>query len=265
MTSAEEQYAALARSGDARTPLGATAAYDEPGPQPVGFDIVARRGERVGDPPPCFYGSPAIANAVANRLALVRVLLGEFDPVQAHGLVRILSRAPGVCVLATGLATGGLEDASAGNRAEVAIVNEAVRPLRAQSSQVGVVVLARKPARCYGMVMLEAGVSCLADSTTEADLLAAVRLSAAGGCLLVCEDGYRLERRDSDREAILSDRESQVLASVSMGLSPKSIAESLGISAVTVRTHTSSLVRKLHARSRSELVGAPVPWIKARI
>jgi hypothetical protein len=117
MTSAEEQHAALARFDDPGTPLGAIVVYDEPEPQAVELDLVARRGERMRDPPPCFYGSPA----------------------------------SGVCVLATGLATAGLEDALAGNRAGVVIVNEAVRPFRELSSQVGVVVLARKPARCYGM------------------------------------------------------------------------------------------------------------------
>lgn len=206
-----------------------------------------------------------VANGVVHGLDLVEVVLGHFDPLQAHGLAQILSQTTGVCVLATGLATAELEDAMAGNQARVAIVNEAVRAPRVLSPRVGIVVLARRPARCYGMVLLEAGVSCLADCTTEADLLAAVKLSATGGCLLVCEDGYRLERRDSSREAILSERERQVLVGVSKGHSPKSIAASLGISAVTVRTHTSSLVRKLHARSRSELVGAPVSWIKARI
>jgi DNA-binding NarL/FixJ family response regulator len=206
-----------------------------------------------------------LANAVVNGLDLFEVVLGDFDPVQAHGLAQILSQAPGVRVIETGLATAELEDAMVGNRARVAIVNEVVRSPRVLSSQVGIIVLARRPARCYGMVLLEAGVSCLADSTTEADLLAAVKLSATGGCLLVCEEGYRLERRDSAREAILSERERQVLAGVSKGQSTKSIAASLGISAVTVRTHTSSLVRKLHARSRSELVGVPVSSIKARI
>jgi DNA-binding NarL/FixJ family response regulator len=194
---------------------------------------------------------------------ITEVVLGHFDPVQAHGLAQILSQAPGVSILEAGLAIAELEDAIASNRAGAAIVNEAVLPPRPLSRHAGIVVLARNPVRSNGMVLLEAGVSCLADSTTEADLLAAVNLSAAGGCLLVCGDGYRLERRDCAREAILSKREIQVLARVSKGHASKSIAASLGISAVTVRTHTSSLVRKLHARSRSDLIGAPVHWLRA--
>src|ERR1700683_1526173 len=230
-----------------------------PGDQPALSLIRVNPGLTRRDP------AVDVANTVVNGLDLVRVVLGHFDPVQAHGLAQILSQTPGVCALTTGLVTADLEDAMAGNRARVAIINEAVRPPRVLSSHVGIIVLARKPARCCGMVLLEAGVSCLADSTTEEDLLAAVKLSSTGGCLLVCEGGYRLERRDSNREAILSERERQVLAGVSKGQSPKSIAASLGISAVTVRTHTSSLVRKLHARSRNDLVGAPVSWLKARV
>jgi DNA-binding NarL/FixJ family response regulator len=63
----------------------------------------------------------------------------------------------------------------------------------------------------------------------------------------------------------LSAREAEVLQALRAGRSTADIAGALGLSAVTVRRHVSSLRRKLGARDRSDLAaltpgpGAPPP------
>lgn len=59
--------------------------------------------------------------------------------------------------------------------------------------------------------------------------------------------------RDADPTAELSEREREVLTHVAAGHSNKAIAQALYLSPNTVKTHVSSLLRKLNARSRAQL------------
>lgn len=52
----------------------------------------------------------------------------------------------------------------------------------------------------------------------------------------------------------LSERERQVLALVARGLNNTEIAEALGLSPLTAKTHVSRIMGKLGARDRAQLV-----------
>lgn len=52
----------------------------------------------------------------------------------------------------------------------------------------------------------------------------------------------------------LSDRERQVLALVARGMNNAEIAETLGLSPLTAKTHVSRIMGKLGARDRAQLV-----------
>lgn len=52
----------------------------------------------------------------------------------------------------------------------------------------------------------------------------------------------------------LTDREQEVMALLTMGLTTKQVAHRLGLSATTVRRHISSAVRKLDARDRTAAI-----------
>jgi FixJ family two-component response regulator len=60
----------------------------------------------------------------------------------------------------------------------------------------------------------------------------------------------------SDRHAMLTARERQVLREVARGRLNKQIAYDLGISEVTVKLHRSSVMRKMEARTIGELIRA---------
>jgi DNA-binding NarL/FixJ family response regulator len=104
----------------------------------------------------------------------------------------------------------------------------------------------------------------LLKDTPPADLLAAIRVVAAGDALLAPGITRRLiaefaRRPDLTRVApavlqALTDRERVVLALVAHGLSNSEIAQRLVVSPATSKTYVSRLLAKLGARDRAQLV-----------
>ncbi|GGX55376.1 response regulator [Streptomyces fructofermentans] len=112
---------------------------------------------------------------------------------------------------------------------------------------------------------LRAGASgFLVKDTRPAELLDAIRTVAAGESLLSPGPTSRLIARflRAPRAVAspdagpggLSERERQVLALVARGLNNTEIAEALGLSPLTAKTHVSRIMGKLGARDRAQLV-----------
>jgi DNA-binding NarL/FixJ family response regulator len=117
----------------------------------------------------------------------------------------------------------------------------------------------------YVYQALRAGASgFLLKDTLPADLLAAIRVVAAGDALLAPGVTRRLIAEFARRPepsavtpaalATLTDREREVLALVARGLSNAEIAELLVVSGATAKTHVSRVLAKLGARDRAQLV-----------
>jgi DNA-binding NarL/FixJ family response regulator len=118
----------------------------------------------------------------------------------------------------------------------------------------------------YVFAALRAGASgFLLKDTLPDDLLAAVRVVAAGEALLspritstviaefakIPEAGARV---DDAALTFLTEREREVLTLIGQGLSNREIAETLVIGAATTKTHVSRILSKLNARDRAQLV-----------
>ncbi|MGX1547865.1 response regulator [Streptomyces adustus] len=110
---------------------------------------------------------------------------------------------------------------------------------------------------------LRAGASgFLVKDTRPAELLDAIRTVAAGEALLSPGPTARLIARFLSSPSApatagpecLSDREREVLALVGRGLNNTEIAEALGLSPLTAKTHVSRIMGKLGARDRAQLV-----------
>jgi PAS domain S-box-containing protein len=120
-------------------------------------------------------------------------------------------------------------------------------------------VLAAVDAGCNGV---------LAKSRGWAELIAAVEAADQGGTVMSQDElagviasarGQEPEGRTADRpkpRINLTERESEVLACISQGLSNKQVAERLGLTVNTVRNHVQRLLYKLHAHSKLEAVVA---------
>ncbi|GGV33437.1 DNA-binding response regulator [Streptomyces longisporoflavus] len=112
---------------------------------------------------------------------------------------------------------------------------------------------------------LRAGASgFLVKDTKPAELLEAIRTVAAGDALLSPGPTSRLIARvlrapepaaagEGGPEG-LSERERQVLSLVARGLNNSEIAETLGLSPLTAKTHVSRIMGKLGTRDRAQLV-----------
>jgi DNA-binding NarL/FixJ family response regulator len=121
----------------------------------------------------------------------------------------------------------------------------------------------------YVYAALRAGASgFLLKSTSPADLVAAVKVVAAGDALLAPSVTRRLVAEFVRRPlttpagagqaaaamATITAREREVLALIATGLSNTEIADRLAISPATAKTHVGHLLTKLDARDRVHLV-----------
>lgn len=204
---------------------------------------------------------PACARVSENRA--VTVVVGRFEPLVGYGLAHVLDEDPGVCVLASDLESVALEGAVARWAPHVTVLDEVsdsfVREhVRSILPRTGVLSLAHRPSREYGMRLLRSGVTCLARNASASDIRAALRLTARGGRAFVSPGGDWVRRRFPSDVRLLSERQVEVLALLSEGRSNAEIANALRISVETTRTHVATILHKLDVGSRRELMGMPV-------
>jgi DNA-binding NarL/FixJ family response regulator/membrane protein DedA with SNARE-associated domain len=144
---------------------------------------------------------------------------------------------------------------------------EATRQISADTllADVRVLILTTFDLDEYVYQALRVGASgFLLKDTPPADLLAAIRVVAAGDALLapgitrrlIAEFARRPDPAQVTPAALeaLTDREREVLALVARGLSNSEIAQRLVVSAATSKTYVSRLLTKLGARDRAQLV-----------
>ena len=117
----------------------------------------------------------------------------------------------------------------------------------------------------YVFAALRAGASgFLLKDTPPADLLAAIRIVAAGEALLAPTVTRRLiaeftrhpepAQRPTTALDEITEREREVLTLIGLGLSNTEIADHLHVSLSTAKTHIGRLLMKLGARDRAQLV-----------
>jgi DNA-binding NarL/FixJ family response regulator len=196
--------------------------------------------------------------------SLVRVVVGHFDPLVVRGVVEIIGDDPVLRIVGSGLPPAGLERALVSLAPEVAVVDEAGERavgdrLRMLQPATALVVLAQDPTPVYGMVLLEAGVSCFARSRSAVELVSTIRLVSRGDRIFAGVDGEPVERRCSGDAELLTMREREVAVYLSEGEPYSGIAFALGIGVRTVETYAGGVRHKLRARHNRELVGMPVP------
>jgi len=119
----------------------------------------------------------------------------------------------------------------------------------------------------YAFAALRAGAAgFLLKNAQPADLIAGIRTVASGDGVVAPRITRRLietfagnpqgvtTRADSSRLARLTDREREVLIAMAHGRSNAEIAQDLGLSEATVKTHVSRILPKLRLRDRVQAV-----------
>ncbi|MFD8780933.1 response regulator [Kitasatospora sp. NPDC059599] len=207
---------------------------------------------------------------------MIRVLVAD-DQALVRGSFRVLvDTAPDLT--AVGEAESGEEAVELARREKPDVVLmdirmpgldgiEATRRITADPtlSGVRVLILTTFDIDEYVFAALHAGASgFLLKDTRPADLLAAIRVIAAGDALLAPGVTRRLVEeftrrpeapgRPSAALAGTTEREREVLTLVGLGLSNAEIAAHLHVSLSTAKTHVGRLLMKLGARDRAQLV-----------
>lgn len=210
--------------------------------------------------------------------ASIRVLLAEDQPIVRAGFRALLQAQPDIDVV--GEASTGTEAVAAARelRPDLVLMDvrmpemdglEATRMITAapELASTRVLVLTTFELDEYVFGALRAGASgFLLKGGEPADLLAAVRVVAAGESLLAPSvtrrliDAYISGPDHAPGQAMpagldeLTAREREVLLLVADGLSNSEIAAALFVSPLTAKTHVSRILTKLGLRDRVQLV-----------
>jgi DNA-binding NarL/FixJ family response regulator len=207
----------------------------------------------------------------------IRVVVADDQALVRSGFLALLSSEEGIEVV--GEAASGAEAVkiAKAQRPDVVLMDirmpdmnglEATRLITADPllAAVRILVLTTFDLDEYVHEALRAGASgFLLKDTLPAELLAAVRVVAAGEALLAPSITRRLiedfvsrpiQLLHDPRLEQLTVREREVLIAVAKGLSNAELAEALFMSHATAKTHVSHLLTKFAARDRAQLVVA---------
>ncbi|WP_350258999.1 response regulator transcription factor [Scrofimicrobium sp. R131] len=197
--------------------------------------------------------------------ALIDVVVVDDHPVVRAGLRALVEAQPDLAVVAELATAEELLEWAESNRADVVLMDLRFGPGRMSGSEATRELVARRgPAvlvvTTYGtdadiLAAIEAGATgyLLKDAPTE-DLVAAIRLAAAGRPVWGSSVQTRLRQRDLSTVASPTERELEVLALLALGRSNEQMARELFVSQATVKTHLVHLYAKLGVQSRTAAV-----------
>ena len=194
----------------------------------------------------------------------IRLLLVDDHTVVRQGLKMVLSLEPDLDVV--GEAGNGQEAV-----AQVAKLNpqvvlmdllmpvmdgvSAIRAIKKSDPEIEVVALTSVLEDRLVIDAVEAGAAgYLLKESGPAELVEAIRAAAKGEVRLHPKAQQRLikEVRTPEMRESLTERETETLRFVAKGHANKEIAELMGVSEVTIKTHVSSVLSKLNLSSRTQ-------------
>lgn len=192
----------------------------------------------------------------------IRVLTVDDHPILREGIAAVLETQPDM-VLA-GEASNGREALEQYRRLlpDVTLMDvqmpevdgiRAIRDIRREFPGARIVVLTTYDGDVQALRALQAGASgYLLKNMLRKELLDTIRAVHAG--IRRIPPGVALAIAEHHADDLLTDRETQVLERVAAGCSNKIVADELGISEETVKTHMRSLMGKLGANDRTHAV-----------
>jgi two-component system, NarL family, invasion response regulator UvrY len=200
---------------------------------------------------------------------MIRVLLADDHTIVRTGLKEILADTGDITV--AGEATNGAEVLSQVREHEYDVVVldmsmpgrsgiELIKQVKSEKPRLRILVLSMHSEEQYAVRALKAGASGYLTKESAADeLVAGIRRIASGGAYVSPETAERLAldlnpMPEAAPHTLLSDREFQVFQLIASGKSGTEIAGQLALSAKTVSTHKTRIMRKMGLANQAELI-----------
>ena len=201
-------------------------------------------------------------DAVVDAMSAIKVLTVDDHPLLREGIAAVIGNQPDIVI--AGEAANGIEaiERFRALRPDVVLMDlqmpemggiEAIVAIRAEFPQARIVVLtAHRGDVQIGRALKAGAVGCLLKGSLRKELVDAIRVVAKGQRRIAPDLAVELAAHHADEP--LTERELDVLRSIASGHSNKIVADTLGISEETVKTHVRSILAKLSANDRTHAV-----------
>jgi len=196
----------------------------------------------------------------------MRVVVADDHPVFRMGLRRLLESVPEVDIVGEASDTASVVEVVIDTRPDVVVMDlhmpggggvEATQRIRRDAPEVRVLVLTMHSDTALVRNALRAGARgyVLKDASSE-EILRALAAVHADQAILDASVADRVFSAAPDPGPFpqLTERETDILERMAVGLDNEAIALRLGISVKTVQNHVSNVLLKLGARHRSEAI-----------
>ena len=199
---------------------------------------------------------------------MIKIVIADDHPIVRAGLKQILADAPDIGVAAEAsnghellklIRKGGIDAVLLDITMPGLMGIDVLKQIRVENSELPILVLSMHPEEEYAIRVLRAGASgYLTKAAAPEQLLGAIRKVFRGGRYVspALAEKLALGLQSTATELPhenLSDREYQVLCSISSGKTVKEIAEELSLSEKTIGTYRARISRKLGLSTNVEL------------
>jgi len=197
------------------------------------------------------------------RRAAVSVLLASDEPLTRAGWRSMIATLDGIAVAAEVDSAGQAESALAERQVDVVVLDprmesgaglESIQRIRRRSPQTSIVVVTSSDRPDLARLCFESGALAFIAKTDRPEDLEKAIVAASEGTEYRQPSLAGLLDREPLAESEISGRERDVLRLLALGHTNREIARRLYLSVRTVETHRASLLRKLGASSRADLV-----------